>query len=290
MPVVNKQNQNQPLMSGNPADRIRSVIEMPRTRITMCVYGQPKTGKTRLLASFPKPVLIIGTEDGTDSVSNVDDVDYFPLRNTGEIPSILNLVNTGKIVSRNGKKSYTTVGLDNCTQAQSMKLSEMLGLEGIPLQHERGVMARIDNQEYSHKTKDMLNEMFKFKGHVVFLCHEREQNNKDSANSSPTSDLIKPYFNASLSKQVSEWLTGSVQHVVQTFIREGKTVIAGDDGSEAVEIGTGKGEYCLRTGPHPVYKAGLRVPVGVMIPDVIVNPTYQKIEMVITGKWKEGMA
>lgn len=289
MPVVDKQNPNQqPVMTGNLADRIRSVTQIPRERITMCIYGQPKVGKTRLLATFPKPVLIIGTEDGTDSIANVEDVDYFPIRNTTEIPQIITLANQRKILSRAKNAPYITCGLDNATQAQSMKLSEMLGIEGIPLQHERGVMARIDNQEYSHKTKDMLNEMFKFNGHVVFLCHERDQNRKDEKKEStnPHDDLLRPYINAGLSKQVAEWLTGTVKHVVQTFIRSKVIVEIVDD--MRLETPTGEGEYCLRTGPHSIFKAGLRVPVGSKVPDVIVNPTFDKILKVIVGKWKDG--
>lgn len=40
------------------------------------VYGRPKTGKTRLSSTFPKPLLILGTEDGTESIKKVEGIDF----------------------------------------------------------------------------------------------------------------------------------------------------------------------------------------------------------------------
>ena len=46
----------------------------------------------------------------------------------------------------------------------------------------------------------------------------------------------------------------------------------------------GKGiEYCLRIGAHPIYMTGFRVPVGTVLPDMIVDPSFEKIDKLIQG-------
>ena len=81
------------------------------------------------------------------------------------------------------------------------------------------------------------------------------------------------------------WLNGICDHLCQTFIRE-QTVDTDIGDGTMMPVGTGKGEYCLRVGAHPVYMAGLRVLIGAQMPDVIVNPTYEKIKEIVDGKWK----
>ena len=42
-------------------------------------------------------------------------------------------------------------------------------------------------------------------------------------------------------------------------------------------------EYCLRTEPHDVYMTKFRRPGGKDLPEVIVNPTYDKVKALIDG-------
>ena len=50
--------------------RIVPVSEITHETVRMSLYGGPKTGKTRFACTFPKPLLIMGTEEGTASVRN----------------------------------------------------------------------------------------------------------------------------------------------------------------------------------------------------------------------------
>lgn len=240
------------------------------------IYGEPKTGKTRLLASFPKPVLIIGTEDGTDSISNLDGVDFVPINSTSEVDALVAHAQTSP-------KKYATLGLDNATTLQAMKYSEMLGQTGIPLQKSSAAFEKIDNQEYSYLTKEILNKLFLFKGNVVFTAHERDHT--DKKNPTPVSDLLVPRVGSALSKGVAGWLNGICDQVCQTFKRK-KVIVEVVEGLR-IEHPTDSGEFCLRCGPHPIYMAGLRVPIGAYVPDVVLNPTYEKIKKIVDGQWKE---
>lgn len=250
---------------------------MKRDGLTIVIYGQPKTGKTRLAATFPKPILIIGTDKyGTDSIQNVDGVDFVLITKSSEVELYTQIAI---------KRKYATLVVDNCTQLQQIVLSEMLGYETVPIQQERGVMKKVDNQLYSFNTKTALDHVFKFSGHRVFLAHERDQTSKDENAPAPTDDAIKPYITCSISRGVAEWLNGTCSHICQTFIREKKEMISLPD-MEPLYQGTGLGEYCLRTGPHTTYKAGLRVPVGVNPPNIILKASYDKMIQIIAGKYK----
>lgn len=283
MPVVDKQNPNQTIkgLTGSPADRIQNINKIQQSGIKLCMYGRAKTGKTRLISTFPKPVLIMGTEDGTRSIRGVEGVDFVLLNRSDEVKSLVQYAN---------KNGYKTIAMDNCTQYQSLILTEMLGLERVPTQHERGVIKKIDNQEYSKRTKDGLSEMLDFSGNIVFTAHEKDYTKRrEDGDSSPepvNSDLISPAIGSAVSGAVGGWLHAICDYICQTFIRQEMREQEIGEGITSV-LPTGKGEYCLRVGPHPVFMTGFRIPIGALMPDVIVNPTYAKIAEVTEGRYKE---
>lgn len=282
MPEIAKMSANpkpvDPKLITNPLDRITAVKQVQREGLKFSIYGRPKTGKTRVAASFPKPVMFIATEDGTESIGPADDVDMCLIQKTDEIRILVDHACKGGL-SKQSRKPYQSIALDNATQMQSMLLAEMLGLDHIPIQHARGAVQNVDNQEYSMRTKELLAYLLKFKGNVIFLAHE-----KNHTEDGTQSDLIIPTIGSSVSKAVANWLNGVCSYVCQTFIREEK-VQQDVGGGVMMETGTGKGQYCLRIGAHPIYMTGFRVPPGrdKYVPDAIVNPTYDKIMEVING-------
>jgi hypothetical protein len=269
MPVVNKVNPNSQDVA-SPIQRIKPVSSLTNRPLRMSIYGRPKTGKTRLCATFPKPVLIIGTEDGTESIGAAKDVDIVVIKHTNEVRSLVD--------HAIATKKWQTLALDNATQMQGMKLAEMLGMEEAPIQHSRGAVTKVDNQEYSLQTKQVLNHMLRFPGHVVFTAHEKNHNEEGDNNG-----LMLASVTSAVSKAVAGWLNGICSYVCQTFIRE-QTVQEEIDGI-VLEKSTGKAEYCLRVGPHPIFWTGFRMPLGVELKqDVIVNPDYNKIMAALQGK------
>lgn len=79
MPIVKKQSAKvQRRKTGSVLDRIAPVA-LPASGMKMNVYGRSGTGKTTFACTFPKPLLLVGTEDGTRSVYTVKGVDYVRL-------------------------------------------------------------------------------------------------------------------------------------------------------------------------------------------------------------------
>lgn len=262
----------------DPIQRITSVSKLTHSQIKMVIYGPPKTGKTRLLSTFPGPILIIATEDGTLSIAENAPVDIVLIKHTNEVEALVNYA------VRSGK--YKTIGIDNATQLQARVLSEMLGLDDIPLQQARGAMKNIDNQAYSLNSKTVLSKLLKFQGNIVFTAHEKDHNAKDEDRGTRSSeDTLRPSIGAGLSKAVAQWLNGICDYVAHTYIRQKKELQDQGDGV-MLELPTERGEFCLRVGEHSIYQTGFRVRPGSILPDCIVNPTFEKIKEVIDGKYQ----
>jgi len=268
-----------PTASSSVEDRI---VEVSKTvnGIRLSLYGRPKTGKTRLACLFPKPVLIIGTEDGTASVAGTPGLHYVRLKTCEELRDLTD----GSV----GAGKWPTVVLDNGTGFRDMRISEILGLSTLPVQKGFGFAGRDHWTECANSMKELFLPLFDLslaRG-FNFIMIAQEQN-FTSDESVAASDLITPTIGASLGKSVCDWVNARCDYIGNTFIREQiltKTLNVNNKPKQ-VTVKTGKKEYCLRVGPHEVYQTGFRLPEGrIDLPDVIVNPTYQKIVDLIEGR------
>lgn len=261
--------------TGGIRDKIRKVGDSGYG-LRVNLYGRGKTGKTTLAATFPKPLILIGTmgslEDGTLSIANVEGVDFFPLETMDEWDPILAEV-----------KNYKTVVLDTGGGLQDMILKEHLGLDDVPVQKSWGMARQQDWQVVGSQTKERLRDILSLSMtdglHTIIIAHERSFDSNDSH------EGITPTVGSALSPAVAGWLNGACDYVAQCFIREETKIITQKGAKKEVKIEkkTGKSEYCLRIGPHPIYLTGFRKPREKEIPDVLVDPSYEKIVELIKG-------
>jgi hypothetical protein len=294
MPVVTKQAANHkpvttPKLKTGVLSRVIPVSEMSHEWLKISLYGRSKSGKTRLISTFPKPVLILGAEDGTKSISNVKGVDFLrivldeayapPKGNYVLLSELLEFIDSLKT------SEYKTVAMDTASALQDLVLADMLGFKEAPLQwnpmqlsEQWGKQTRQKYGERADAVKKILNAMLGLPRHVVITAHEKNFN-EDDANA----DLLFPQIGSALSKSAAGWLNGAVDYICQTFIREKTETI--DSGGIKIETKTGKMEYCLRTGTHDIFQTGFRVNPGVRIPDMIVDPSFQKIQSVINDTY-----
>lgn len=247
-------------------DRIQPVGEF-KPGLRMVVYGRSKSGKTRLFSTFPKPALLIGTENGTISVSNVKGLDFVRVKASSEIDELIEICKEGK---------YKSVCLDHGSGLRDLILMEVLGLEDVPVQKDWGIAKRDDWGTVGAQLKERIRSLLllaEMEGlDVMIIAHEHNFNEESS------SDLIMPTVGAALGSSVMNWVNGAVDYVAQTFIREEiikKTVKIGGKIKTTTRTGDKK-EYCLRIGPHPVFMTGFRT-VKAELPDVIVNASHAKI-------------
>lgn len=271
----------------NVADRIAPLKRTSVGRLKVSFYGLPKTGKTRLGCTFPKPLLIIGTEDGTDSVVGTPGVDFVQLGNTAELVQLVQ----GTLM--NGK--YKTVMLDNATKFRDMRIDEIWAEKGVSVIPEKKPFLYAD-REWKEVWVQSSKELRNYLGllldlprtidlNVIVVAHE--QNFAEEGGAVDHGDVIKPAIGSALGKSLCAWLNGECSYICQTFIRpQTKKKIIKLPGNKVRELEerTGKKEFCLRVGPHETFITGFRVPLGrPELPDVIVDPHYDKIVKIING-------
>mgnify|MGYP000685769143 CR=1 FL=1 len=265
-------------------DQLTTVKEHDSGGLHMSLYGRGKTGKTRLISTFPKPIAILGAEDGTKSIQNVDGV-YFVrvVLNKPKQKGVKYILidELQQFVEEVRDSDFKTVAVDTASHLQDLYLAQILGLDKIPEQKDWGMATIKEYGELGLKMKTVLWEILGLKQNVVITAHEKNFNEGNE------SDSLLPSIGSALGSSTSAWLNGAVDYVCQTFIREETKTVKkkGLKGKVIVKKEkTGRCEYCLRTGPSPIYITGFRLPPESILPDVIVNPTYRKIMDVIEGE------
>ena len=260
--------------------RIKPVI-LSMSGIKLSLYGRGKTGKTRLACTFPGPVLVIGTEDGTKSVAGTKDLDFVRLNQSDEIQDLVNMLRDD---SPQNDRRYRSIVLDTAGGMQDLITKEVLGLSDVPTQRSWGMATQQVWGAIAVQTKDRLSSLLRLADthnlNVVIIAHER------NFNDDVASEVMVPTVGSALTPSASGWLATAVDYIGQCYIREQTVLRVSESGDKERHL-TGKKEYCLRVGPHPVYQSGFRLPPGFYLPDNIVNPSYAKVAQIIRGEYKD---
>ncbi len=270
-----------PAAGGGVLSRIRSVATQPLGALKFNIYGDGKTGKTRFACTFPKPLLLIGTEDGTKSVIGTKGVDFVQVETVEEFV---------QLVAHARDKSYRTVVLDTAGGLQDMILKEHLGLDEIPVAKTWGLTDQqnwgVVGMQFGERMRQLFGLCTDSPGrqgaHVVVIAHERTFEPKDKTQV----HLVK--IGSALTPKAAQWLNSACDYVCQMYKRpEVRTVRATDGAFEGQEVTerTGRTEYVMRTGPSDLYMTGFRVPIGVVLPDDVPDPNYEKVLAVVEGKY-----
>jgi len=280
-PTVQKQVATAPsIPQGGILGRIRKVIDM-KAGIRISIYGLPKSGKTRFACTFPKPLLLIGAEDGTASVIGMDGVEFILLEKCEDLREISDLLKTGQ---------YKTAVLDSGTSLRDMRIKEILRLAEMPIQKGFGFATRDQWGEAALSIKQLLRPICDLARNgilenLVIIAQEQAY----GADEGVTSDLIKPTVSSALGKSLADWVNQECDCVGHTFIRMQtvtKTHQPIKDGpSVTMTEKTGAVEYCLRLGTDGVYQAGIRLRQGLVLQQsVLTNPNYDRLLRVIKGE------
>jgi len=296
MPKITKQGRRN---ENDALDRTKPLGDLfQNTGYKINIYGRSGTGKTRLAGTFPKPLLHIvcsgmGLEESRSLVgmTGIDDVE---LNDSDDLTSLIDYIAKGGKSHWNKKGKtwsqlkqatglpYQTVVLDHGTGLQDLYLREILGLDKLPEQKSWGLASRGQYGQCALKTKEALRAILGLPIHIVILAQERKFNSDEE--DVEIDSLLAPYVMAAFTPSVVGWLNPVCSYIGHTFIRpvvkEKKAIVAGK--AVSLKERTKEVEFCLRTGPHPIYTVKFRLPKGSNLPEVIVNPTFEKIHQLIT--------
>lgn len=282
MPAIQKQSTvPQTAPQGSVLSRIRKIMDV-QTGIRLSLYGNPKTGKTRLACTFPKPLLLIGAEDGTASVVGMEGVDFILLERCEDLREIAGLLRT---------RQYKSAVVDSGTSLRDLRIKEILRLSEMPVQKGFGFANRDQWGECSMSLKQLLRPIFDAARtgdleNLVFIAQEQAYNGGEEGASS---DLIKPTVTCALGESLAKWVNAECDCIGQTYIRM-QTItkthqpIANGPTVTMTEK-TGASEYCLRLSSDGVYQAGVRVRQGLALQQsVLTDPSYERLLRVIKGE------
>jgi len=271
MPIVKKQTNHKTTKKhgSSVVDRI-GPVSLANSDMKINIYGRSGTGKTTLACTFPKPLLLIGAEDGTRSVHNVNGVDFVPITTSGELTELT------EYVIQSDK--YKTVVLDTASSLQDMILKEIMGIDELPAQKSWGMASRDQYGQCSLQTKERLRALLNLKDcNVVILAQEREFNTESDGS------LLMPYTGSALTPSVTGWLNPACDYICQTFIRqrtELRTIKIGKKVSKKEQTIKGV-DFCLRVAPDPVFMTKFRLPKGTELPEFLIDPNYEAIDKLI---------
>jgi hypothetical protein len=245
--------------------------------IKINLYGRSGTGKTTLWATFPGPILAVVCSGGKKpgELRSIDTLEYrkkicpVVLQDTDSLADLIGQAPEGG-----------TFVLDHATGLQDLALKEILGLDELPVQKSWGMASQSQYGQLGIKMKEMLRAILSLDCNVVIVAQERNFN-EDSQG-----DVIMPFVASALTPSVVGWLNPAVDYIGETFIRQRyrdqQVKVGNQTNTERVAV-KGKVDYCLRTAPDPVYCTKFRLPKGSELPDVIVDPSYEKIRTLIDG-------
>ena len=241
-------------------------------------YGRAGTGKTTLTGTFPGKTLLIDMNDrGDDSVSdNAKNIDVVDVTSTDELDDIYWLIAPGG--KWEGK--YDNVAIDTVTQLQQIIVSEVVGSKAAKKGKRAGDWGSMTKQDWgavAGEMKDIITNFRDLEMNVIFLAQDRAVNTGEEDEDSG----LDPEIGPRLSPSVNKHLCAAVHVIGNTFIRT--RIIKKEVAGKKKPVEKEKIEYCLRVGPNSVYTTKVRKARGIVLPELIVDPTYEEIMEIIEG-------
>ena len=249
-------------------DKIQPVTEL-KTNTVMMVYGRSGTGKTHFGSTFPKPILFIDTnERGTETIALEEDIDVVRVTEWTEIDELY-----WALLNKETDVAYKSIVIDQVSNLQDIGMAEVLrkGRKG-----RDETFTQRNWGQLSGMLKQFISDFRDLSDHynLLLIAHERINEAGDDEEES-----IEPSIGARVMPSVSSFLDGAVDAIGSTFIKERWET---EDKEEVRHV-----DYCMRIGPHAYYSTKIRRPVSAgPIPELLVNPTYQKVKDLTTGKQK----
>ena len=248
--------------SGSIENIIQPIAEVD-TYLAMLCYGEAGKGKTVFGCSFPKPLLLIDIrERGHESVKDIKGVDLARVEEWEQIEDLYWMLEGGS--------KYKSVVIDQLTAMQALGMEKLKKDKGMKptdpfSQRSWGQLSGM-MQTWIYNYRELITKEY----HVCFNAHERRKDPQEEDD-----DRIAPSVGSNLMGSVSSFVNGAVSVIGNSFNREHY-----DKKTKERTV-----EFCMRVGPHAYYAAKIRRPVSAgPAPDVIVNPTFDKIMKICKGE------
>lgn len=240
-------------------------------------YGRSGTGKTTVAASFPKPILLLDVSDsGDESVADVTGLEVMDVRSWDDFEIAYWWL-------KKHPKHYKTLVVDTASQLQIMAIKKVLEDKGKSDERagEWGVMTKQEWGQVASLMKMWITNLRDLPMEVVIVAQDRVFNVGDE----DAAEGLDPEVGPGLSPSIARHLNASFHWIGCTFVRSRtvKVKLKNPPKGKSPYVERSKIEYCMRVGPNPTYITKMRKPKDITPPDVIVDPTYDKLIGIIKG-------
>ena len=234
-------------------------IEKLGQRNLWVIWGKSGTGKTALGATFPKPMLYIQVgDDGSNTIADTEGV--MAVR----AESLADLKDTAQGLMTD--KKYKTIFVDTFSMITNEWIDKNATQKNKKMTQQMWGEIKIDSEE-------LIKIFHKLAlSHIVVLsCHE----SNDSIEG--MEDEILPDIRPSVTKGARTYLEGMANYGIHTTKLK-KTIIRKKTGQEKEVV-----RYAVHIGANPYYWTKLQINPGIQVPDIVINPTYDKLMGIIQG-------
>lgn len=272
MPTVTRNNKVVPKKRGDISDRIFDLDSLEGEKIKMLVYGHSGTGKTRFAGTFSEigPLLHLicsgNKMNEARSIRGMKNIQISQIKEPNDLSSFCDYALDNNI---------STIVLDHVTEFCNLVLAKIMGVEKLPEQSSWGMAKQQDYQQMGLQVKEYLRELFDLDMNILVLGQQRTYDTSED----DEGNLLMPYVSVAATPAIAGWLAPACDYVVQTFKQKTESFVEKKVGAKTLKtkIKSEKVQYLLRTGASEIYNTKFRVPVGVELPDFVVDPSYKKI-------------
>lgn len=240
-------------------------------------YGRSGSGKTTLAGSFHGKKLLLDVKDvGDDSLEGTPDLEVLDVTTWEEFEVAFWYL-------KKHPKEYDVLIIDTMSQLQQLAISKVLADEGKDPERagEWGMMNKQMWGEVASLMKGWIIHLRDLPMDVVFIAQDRVFNSGDEGDSTDLAPEVGP----GLSPSIAKTLNAAVHIVANTFIRsrEIKVKVQNPEKGKPPYKYVEKIEFCLRVGPNPTFITKVRKAKAILLPEVIVDPSYDKIMALINA-------
>lgn len=246
-----------------------------KSLLTAVLYGPSGSGKTTISSSFPKPLLHLDINEKTHEVlKGVDGISTMELTDPEEMNEVYWWLH-------DHPEKFRTVVIDSLGQLQDMYIH-------IKSRGGKSAMTQRGWGEVSGQMKSLITLFTRLPLNVVFIAHDRIFKIDEGDDSDlPGENITTPEVGPSVMPSVAKVLNANVGVLGNTFILENVETEKAKVKGKSRLIKKRTVEYCLRIGPHAVYRSKIRKARSIEVPPYITNPTYDQLVKIIEGRYKE---
>lgn len=255
-------------------DRLQNANDMP-TGDTVCLYGPSGTGKTTLAATFPKPMIYLDVREKTQKVlKGIKGIRMLRIKSFQDFEDTYWYIKKNRRDFKGG-----TVVVDTIGQLQDLRVKEVSDQQKKKTNKKPGEWGSMTHKAWGVVASDLktwiqnYRDLAEYGINVVFIAQDRVNKIDEEDEDDDEAIIIAPEVGPMVMPSVAKTLNASVDILASTFIME-RWVKTRVDGKIKAKREV---DYCLRIGPHSLYRTKIRQPKSVKVPAFIRDPSYKKL-------------